>query len=318
LIGSTAYTTITGDTTGNLLNVDPLLMPLANNGGATQTHALQANSPAIDAADPAKILPADQRGVSRPVDGDGNGAARADIGAVEAGILVTNTNDGGAGSLRQAVADSNSTAANDEIRFSALFGKPRVVTLTGGELVLANNGNLIINGTGAENLTISGNNQSRVFSINAGTNATISNITVANGSAGNGNGGGILNNVVLTLNNSVVRNNTVNPAGSGGGIYNSESSMATLTNIIVRNNSAVSGGGIGSAFESRVVLSERAQCRRRRPWQNHINLCLRAFLRIESHCYRTGISWFEAKTSIIRAAVRAYLANPLYSLIPTA
>lgn len=65
-------------------------------------------------------------------------------------------------------------------------------------------------------------------------------------------------------------------------------------------------------------LIERAQCRRRRPWQNHINLCLRAFLRIESHCYRTGISWFEAKTSIIREAVRAYLANPLYCLIPTA
>ena len=65
-------------------------------------------------------------------------------------------------------------------------------------------------------------------------------------------------------------------------------------------------------------LIERAQCRRRRPWQNHSNLCLRAFLRIESHCYRTGISWFEAKTSIIRAAVRAYLANPLYSLIATA
>jgi hypothetical protein len=65
-------------------------------------------------------------------------------------------------------------------------------------------------------------------------------------------------------------------------------------------------------------LIERAQCRRRRAWQNHINLCLRAFLRIESHCHRTGISWFEAKTSIIRAAVRAYLANPLYSLNPTA
>jgi len=65
-------------------------------------------------------------------------------------------------------------------------------------------------------------------------------------------------------------------------------------------------------------LIERAQCRRRRAWQNHINLCLRAFLRIESHCYRTGISWFEAKTSIIRDAVRNYLANPRYSLIPTA
>ncbi len=65
-------------------------------------------------------------------------------------------------------------------------------------------------------------------------------------------------------------------------------------------------------------LIERAQCRRRRQWQNHIGLCLRAFLRIESHCYRTGISWFEAKTSIIRDAVRTYIANPRYSLIPTA
>ncbi len=65
-------------------------------------------------------------------------------------------------------------------------------------------------------------------------------------------------------------------------------------------------------------LIERAQCRRRRQWQNHIGLCLRAFLRIESHCYHTGVSWFEAKTSIIRDAVRAYIANPRYSLIPTA
>jgi hypothetical protein len=65
-------------------------------------------------------------------------------------------------------------------------------------------------------------------------------------------------------------------------------------------------------------LIERAQCRRRRPWQNHINLCLRAFLTLESHCYHKGISWFEAKTSITRDAVRAYLANPRYSLISTA
>lgn len=65
-------------------------------------------------------------------------------------------------------------------------------------------------------------------------------------------------------------------------------------------------------------LIERAQCRREQPWRNHIQLCLRAFLRIENHCYRTGISWFEAKTSIIREAVKAYIANPRYSLQPTA
>jgi putative transposase len=64
-------------------------------------------------------------------------------------------------------------------------------------------------------------------------------------------------------------------------------------------------------------LIERAQVRSRRAWRNHINLCLRAFLRLESHCYHKGLSWFEAKTVIIREAVRAYMANPLYSLIPT-
>lgn len=65
-------------------------------------------------------------------------------------------------------------------------------------------------------------------------------------------------------------------------------------------------------------LIERAQVRSRRAWRNHIGLCLRAFLRLESHCHHRGISWYEAKTSIIREAVRAYIAQPLYSLIPTA
>jgi hypothetical protein len=65
-------------------------------------------------------------------------------------------------------------------------------------------------------------------------------------------------------------------------------------------------------------LIERAQCRRRRPVINHIGLCIRAFVRIESHCYRERISWIEAKTRIIRDAVRAYLSNPRYLLLPTA
>jgi len=65
-------------------------------------------------------------------------------------------------------------------------------------------------------------------------------------------------------------------------------------------------------------LIERAQCRRRRPVINHVGLCIRAFVRIESHCYRERISWIEVKTSIIRDAVRAYLSNPRYLLLPTA
>ncbi|HYQ93107.1 MAG TPA: transposase [Candidatus Competibacteraceae bacterium] len=64
--------------------------------------------------------------------------------------------------------------------------------------------------------------------------------------------------------------------------------------------------------------AERAQVRAARAQRNHIGLCLRAFLRLERHCHQAGISWFEAKTAIIRPAVRAYLANPLYTLPATA
>jgi hypothetical protein len=59
---------------------------------------------------------------------------------------------------------------------------------------------------------------------------------------------------------------------------------------------------------------ERCHARSRRAQRNHIGFALRAFLRLEVHCYRQGISWFEAKTSVIREAVRAYLAKPLFTL----
>lgn len=65
-------------------------------------------------------------------------------------------------------------------------------------------------------------------------------------------------------------------------------------------------------------LIERAPCRRLRPVLNHIGLCIRAFVRLESHCYREKKSWLEAKTEIIREAVRGYLSNPLYCSLPTA
>jgi hypothetical protein len=63
---------------------DPLLAPLGNNGGPTQTHALTPGSPAIDAGNcPGET--GDQRGFPRPVDVDGipNSADGCDIGAFE-------------------------------------------------------------------------------------------------------------------------------------------------------------------------------------------------------------------------------------------
>lgn len=64
--------------------------------------------------------------------------------------------------------------------------------------------------------------------------------------------------------------------------------------------------------------AERSQVRLAKAQRNHIGLSIRAFLRFEVFSLKTGYSWFEAKTRIIRDAVKNYLANPVYVLSPTA
>jgi len=73
--------------TGDLNNTDPKLGPLQNNGGPTQTEALQLGSPAIDAGNPSgctdsqgHLLKTDQRGAPRPDKEDTGGC---DMGAYE-------------------------------------------------------------------------------------------------------------------------------------------------------------------------------------------------------------------------------------------
>jgi len=63
--------------------------------------------------------------------------------------------------------------------------------------------------------------------------------------------------------------------------------------------------------------AERCQARKERKQRNHIGLAIRAFVRLEVHRYRTGISRFEAKASILRAALRRYLADPIFFLYPS-
>lgn len=80
------FTAVTGDQVGSAgAPIDPLLGPLQNNGGATDTHALLAGSPAIDGGDDDTCEPVDQRAAPRPEDGDDDGHAQCDVGAFEKG-----------------------------------------------------------------------------------------------------------------------------------------------------------------------------------------------------------------------------------------
>ena len=95
LFGTNGDAGVTGFTPGptDIVPSVPLaqiLGPLQNNGGPTQTHALVAGSPAIDAGNPngcqdnsGALLQTDQRGFPRNVDGNNDGVARCDIGAIE-------------------------------------------------------------------------------------------------------------------------------------------------------------------------------------------------------------------------------------------
>jgi putative transposase len=63
---------------------------------------------------------------------------------------------------------------------------------------------------------------------------------------------------------------------------------------------------------------ERSQVRKAAKQLGHITLLLRAFLRLELKRTSNGTSWYESKLSVIRGAVRTYLANPVITLAPSA
>jgi hypothetical protein len=86
--------------TGDITGTNPLLLPMVYYGGPSVgastsqeqmlTYAPSSVSPAIDAGDNTTCAAVDQRGVSRPIDGDGDSTATCDIGAFEFNLVNAN------------------------------------------------------------------------------------------------------------------------------------------------------------------------------------------------------------------------------------
>ncbi len=201
-------------------------------------------------------------------------------------LSVLNNGDSGANSLRAAITAAHN---GDTIKFAPSMAG-QTITLTTGELLIKQN--LTIAGPGAGQLTVSGNNASRVFEVAKNATVALSGLTISNGyvvsalaksgyDTTNGRGAGILNHGVLTVSGSTLSYNkassgsggsfdggginndgtltvnnsafTYNTAGGGGGIYNERGGKLTVSNSTLSYNTAYEGGGIGS--ESTAAIS---------------------------------------------------------------
>ncbi|MFB2772650.1 choice-of-anchor Q domain-containing protein [Pelatocladus sp. BLCC-F211] len=172
-------------------------------------------------------------------------------------INVTNNADSGEGSLRAAL---ESAQAGDIIQFDPSLAN-QTITLTSGELPIAKD--VTIDGAGAENLTISGNNTTRIFSVNNYVNATVKNLTLTNGmvTGTDGRGGAIAvwDYGTLQVENCNFNNNS---AWQDGAIYVGHGSKATVlgssfdSNDGTLGNSGFSGGAIGTYGSGVLVVKD--------------------------------------------------------------
>lgn len=166
------------------------------------------------------------------------------IPARAANFSVSSTADNGTGTLRDALIQANATADADTISFALPAGAQTIV-LTSGELPISKP--VTIQGPGAGDLTINGNNSTNLFSTN-NVNVAMDGLTLSAGSNSNGVAGVLYNNGTLSISNCIVSNNSVGNAG--GAFYNT--GTLNISNSTFSGNSANGAGG--AIFNDRGTL----------------------------------------------------------------
>lgn len=161
-------------------------------------------------------------------------------------FTVSNTNDAGAGSLRQAIIDANADATATAI-------SPHTIDATGvsGSISLASelpnlNNHMAIMGSGARVLTVlrsagPGTPDFRVFVVPGGRTVSMSGLTISNGRI-SAFGAGILNSGTLKISECTVSGNTAIGFVSGGGIFSDGTLVAN--GVTFSGNSCDFGAGL--------------------------------------------------------------------------
>jgi hypothetical protein len=166
-------------------------------------------------------------------------------------ITVTNTNDSGPGSLRQALVDAND---GDTINFDpVLVGQS--ITLTSAELVIDNS--ITISGPGLDFLSVRATNQFfRIFHVMPGHAVTIDGLTIGPNSYCD-SGCGIFNDqATLTVSNCAVHGNTARDGAagilSGGSVTIMNSSVTGNTVLYSGSGAGIVSGGSLTIMNSRI------------------------------------------------------------------
>lgn len=154
-------------------------------------------------------------------------------------FTVTNTNDSGPGSLRQAVADAVAYGVDTIVFDPALSGATITLATT---IDTQTRGSLQINASALPGgVTVSGGGTQRIFGDLSDVRVTFRGVTFTGGNAGTGDGGAIRSIWPLSFYNCTF---TGNEAARGGAVWVSDGNLMQFQNCRFLNNRATSGGAL--------------------------------------------------------------------------